>query len=90
MEIYSLILDDHKSRFSSTEKIFMLMMYRRMSDENVTSMYFSLFKLSEEMFVSRIIINRALQVAEELGLIEKQVCYIEGSKKVRITIKRGF
>lgn len=90
MEIYDLVLDEHRSRFSSTEKIFMLLLYRKMAKENLTSSFFNLIDLSEEFFVSRIIARRAFIVAEELGLLEKKVFHEDGSKKVKITIKKGL
>lgn len=90
MEIYDLVLDEHRARFSSTEKILMLNLYRKMNRDNITSMYCNICSLSEELMISKIVICRALQIAEDLGLVEKEVYHKNGSKKVRLTIKRGL
>ena len=89
MEIYNLILDEYSHLFSNSEKIFLLLLYRKMQKEIVDSICMNYEKIAEETFISKTTISRALRVAEELKLLKRETACINRIKKTKITILKG-
>lgn len=89
MQIYDLVLDKHSHLFSNSEKIFILLLYRKMKKENVQSICVKFDKLAEETYISKSTLSRALRAAEELKLIKRETSCINRIKKTTITILKG-
>jgi len=89
MEIYNLILDEYSHLFSNSEKIFLLLLYRKIQKESVASICMNYEKIAEETFISKTTISRALGVAEDLKLLKRETACINRIKKTKITILKG-
>lgn len=90
MEIYNLILDEYSNLLSNSEKVFILLLYRKMQKENVASICMNYEKIAEETFISKTTISRALRTAEELKLLKRETACVNRIKKTKITILRGM